>query len=120
MLWPCQHVSLTFLKGLHDTLSMRDMEKAAENLPNPVDGKFGEQLVNFCSEFKPNRNELKRLLVVKLGAKLSRCNDFRMTHTNYMGIAKRNTIKALLNRCRDKFLLKMDMKQFGRCKQHYN
>lgn len=48
----------------------KDLKEAMTHLPHPKDSgeKFAKDLDMFCQEFSPTMQELKRLLMLKLGA----------------------------------------------------
>ncbi len=60
----------------------KDLKEAMTDLPHPKDSgeKFANDLDMFCKEFSPTMQELKRLLMLKLGA-----TDWR--HSTDVGIS---------------------------------
>ncbi|MGL5566539.1 MAG: hypothetical protein ACRDC4_12525, partial [Plesiomonas sp.] len=108
---------------------LSDMKEAMAHLPSPEDAgdRFATELTVFCREFSPTLNELKRLLMVKLGGmnwhKVSAelpVGDRRRVHAEWghaTNDAYRAAVTELANTVRRVFPACIDMSRISHCRQ---
>lgn len=90
---------------------MRDVEKAVRHKPSRWEA---QNLANNLFISAENSNEVKRLLMVKLGTNFSRISRYFPSNDLY---PLRNVNTALSKGCRHAFRLELDAMQTAHCKQ---
>lgn len=112
--------------------TVNDMKEAMAHLPSPVDSshKFSTELIIFCQEFSPTVQELRRLLLVKLGAtnwhKVSgklpiATEDFWRAHIDWDDASNRPyriAVNDLANAIKAAFPLRVDIAKLISCCQN--
>ncbi|ROL43089.1 hypothetical protein DPX16_14801 [Anabarilius grahami] len=109
--------------------NLTDMKEAMAHLPNPDDAgdRFATELMTFCQEFSPTLNELKRLMMAKLGgmnwhkinAELPAA-DHRQSHVNWQHASNdgyRAAVTGLTETVRRAFPARIDMSRVSHCRQ---
>ncbi|ROK32551.1 hypothetical protein DPX16_23669 [Anabarilius grahami] len=109
--------------------NLTDMKEAMAHLPNPDDAgdRFATELMKFCQEFSPTLNELKRLMMAKLGGmnwhKISAelpAADHRRSHVNWQHASNdgyRAAVTGLTETVRRAFPARIDMSRVSHCRQ---
>ncbi|XP_067217605.1 uncharacterized protein [Chanodichthys erythropterus] len=109
--------------------NLTDMKEAMAHLPNPDDAgdRFATELMTFCQEFSPTLNELKRIMMAKLGGmnwhKISAelpAADHRRSHVNWHHASNdgyRAAVTGLTETVRRAFPARIDMSRVSHCRQ---
>ncbi len=109
--------------------SLKDLKEAMTHLPHPKDSgdKFAADLLVFCKEFSPTMQALKRLLMLKLGAKDWQkvrphfpVNNAARIHVEWAhddNRPYRNAVELLCQRVKTAFPVRVDIAKINSCIQ---